>query len=306
MKKILCFVLLLSTALTFSFLLLPKLFFFNPLMFLVSTAVLTGICARATFKFFSSKKRVQSLQLSIAVSAFAISSFAIFLVEYPFWISVPDGFCNQKRVKTIACQFESEITSTSKEYLPIYIVGHGWHTGLMLRTKDLPKEMFPNLNLSEGPAVEIGWGSESFYRAKDYTIELGFKSFVFPNPSLLHVVTLPSEAERNFQHSDLYVYWASPVEYKRMLAFVMKTFTKDESEEFVDLGPGIYGNSRFYRANGSYHFPKSCNAWTANAVFAAGAPIWPDFALSARNTLHQLRLVGDEVRRTEGFKILPN
>ena len=305
MKKILFFLLLLSTSLTVSFLSLPKLFFMNLLMFLLTTAVLITLCAWATSKCLSSKKLLQHIQLGFLVVTAAISSVAIFLVEYPFWISIPDGFCNSKRAKTVACQLESEIINTEDEHFPIYVVGHGWHTGLMLRTKDLPKEMFPKLNLSNGPAIEIGWGSESFYRASDYTFKLGFKSFVFPNPSVLHVVIMPDEAEQNFQHSDLYVYWASHAEYKRMLEFVMKTFTKDDNGVIIDLGPGIYGNSRFYRANGTYHFPKSCNAWTANAVVAAGAPIWPSLALTARNTLHQLRLVGDEIRRTEGFKILP-
>ena len=307
MKKILFFVFTLSTCLTLAYLLLPKLLLFNLTMFTVTTAVITGLCIWATSKFFSEKKALQTVQISITIMAFTLSCLAIFFVEYPFWIAVPEGFCSSKRVKALACQFESEITQTNgDEFLPIYIVGHGWHTGLMLRTEDVPKDLFPDLNLSEGSAIEIGWGSEAFYRADDYTVELGFKSFVIPNPSVLHVVTLSKEAEQNFTHSDLYVYWASRAEYQNMLTFVAATFGKSETGGFIELGPGIYGNSRFYRANGHYHFPKSCNAWTATAIYQAGAPIWPDLALSARNTLHQVHMVGEEIRRTEGFKILPN
>jgi uncharacterized protein (TIGR02117 family) len=307
MTKVLFFFFVLSTCLTSAYLLLPKIFLFNLVVFTATTTAVTGFCIWFTTKSFSRKKRLQSVQLSISIVSFALSCIVVFFVEYPFWISIPEGFCIDKRAKAFTCSLESEILPTNEDvYLPIYVVGHGWHTGLVLRSEDIPPELFAGLNLSEGPAIEIGWGSEAFYRATDYTFQLAFKSFVFPNPSVLHVVTLPKVAEQNFGRSDLYVYWASKAEYQRMLNFVADTFTRNELGKFIDLGPGIYGNSRFYRANGFYHFPKSCNAWTVNAIQKAGAPVWPNLALTARNTLHQVKLVGEEIRRTDGFNLLPN
>jgi uncharacterized protein (TIGR02117 family) len=307
MRKFLFFFFTLSTCLTSAYLLLPKVFLFNLFVFTATTAAITGSCLWFTSKSLSKKKTLQRIQLSIAIVSFVFSCIVIFFVEFPFWISIPDGFCIDKRAKALACAFKSKIYNTNGHaYLPIYVVGHGWHTGLMLRTKDIPPDMFPGLNLSDGPAIEIGWGSEAFYRATDYTFELGFKAFVFPNPSVLHVVILPKDAEQNFTRSDLYVYWASQAEYERMLSFVANTFSKNELGKFIDLGPGIYGDSQFYRAQGFYHFPKSCNSWTVKAILSAGAPVWPNLALSARNTLHQIKLVGEEIRRTDSFNLLPN
>ncbi len=137
MQKLLSFLLLLLTTLTVSFLALPKLFFINLLMFLITTSVLTALCAWITTTYFSEKVILQKVQLGFLVFAAAVSSIAIFLVEYPFWISTPDGFCTSKRAKTAACQLESEITHTQDEHIPIYVVGHGWHTGLMLQYKSL-------------------------------------------------------------------------------------------------------------------------------------------------------------------------
>jgi len=307
MKKYFFAAFILFFIFTVSFLFLPRLFVFNALMFFVSTLAIGFIGIWVSNKAFAAKKSTQNAQVIIAFFLSAVASIAIFFAEYPFWIMVPEGFCNSYRYKSRACHFESEITNNNSEtFLPIYVVGHSWHTGLMLRTKDIPKEQFPDLNLSEGLALEIGWGSESFYRATDYTFRLGFDSFFFSNPSVLHVVTLPKDADMNFPHSDIYVYWASRAEYQRMLRFVADTFMKDEKGRLIDLGPGIYGHSRFYRGLNPYHFPKSCNSWTANAIYQAGAPIWPNLSLTARNTLHQVRLVGEEIRRTDGFKVFPN
>jgi uncharacterized protein (TIGR02117 family) len=307
MKHVIFVFLLTCTLLTAFFLFLPRLFSFSPLLFAITSFGILMSCIFLTRKILSKNLTLQIIQFSSVSMCFFFSAIAIFFVEYPFWVTVPAGFCNSMRVKALACQFESEITHTSEEEnLPIYIVGHGWHTGLLLRTKDLPQNEFLDFNLPKGAAIEIGWGSESFYRATEYTFKLGFSSFVFPNPSVLHVVSLPKEAEQSFSRSDFYVYWASKAEYRRMLDFVAATFSKGVDGRPIDLGPGIYGDSRFFRANGSYHFPKSCNSWTAYAVYQAGAPIWPNLALSARNTLHQMHLVGDKIRSVDGFKILPN
>ena len=38
------------------------------------------------------------------------------------------------------------------------------------------------------------------------------------------------------------------------------------------LGPGLYGDSRFYPAWESFHLFRTCNVWTAQALRAAGLP----------------------------------
>ena len=236
-----------------------------------------------------------------------IAFILVFFAEYPFWINAPENFCLKQRTKAKICAFASELSSSTDDLIPIYIVGHGWHTGLMIRTQDLPENYWRDeLDLDQASAIEIGWGDEGFYRATDYTASLAFKAFALPTPSVMHVVRLTKPAPENFPHSDIYIYWATPSEYQKFLDFVNDTFTRGVDGKVIDLGTGLYGDSKFFRANGSYYFPKSCNAWVAKSLAHAGAPIWPSLSLTARNTLHQIELVGEVLQKTPGFKILPN
>ena len=45
-----------------------------------------------------------------------------------------------------------------------------------------------------------------------------------------------------------------------------------------DLGPGLYGPSRFYRANGTFNIFHVCNHWLADLLDAAGVPTAPVLA----------------------------
>jgi hypothetical protein len=44
------------------------------------------------------------------------------------------------------------------------------------------------------------------------------------------------------------------------------------------LGPGLYGTSLFFRANGAFHLFNVCNHWIANLLDAAGVPTAPVLA----------------------------
>src|SRR3712207_8668119 len=40
----------------------------------------------------------------------------------------------------------------------------------------------------------------------------------------------------------------------------------------VELGPGLYGPSLFFRADGAFHLLSVCNHWTARLLHEAGLP----------------------------------
>lgn len=291
-----------------AYLFLPPLFFYNALLWLASSTLILGGSYRILSKMQPRRPMPRKIYLWSLLMTFVAAVIPAFLVKFPFWITAPDQFCNEVRAKAKICSLESEITRVDRQdYLPIYIVGHGWHTGLMLRREDLSLAAWAaDLDLNSAKAVEIGWGDAGFYRATEYTFTLAFEAFVLPTPSVLHIVKLAEPIESNFPHSDLYVFWASRSDYQRMLEFVGTTFMKNSSGDLVDAGKGIYGNSRFYLGREPFQFPKSCNGWVASALVAAGAPIWPAPALTAPNILHQIELVGEIIRKVPGHNFLPN
>ena len=84
--------------------------------------------------------------------------------------------------------------------------------------------------------------------------------------------------------------------YERLVAFLASSYMRDDQNASIDLGPGIYGSSRFYRAEGKYFFPNTCNKWTARALRSAGCPISPFYAVRAKNVFKQTAKFGTVVR----------
>jgi hypothetical protein len=64
----------------------------------------------------------------------------------------------------------------------------------------------------------------------------------------------------------------------------------------MSLGPGLYGNSRFYLSRETYHLFNTCNVWTARALRAAGLPITPARAISVESLMSQARKFGAVVQ----------
>ena len=78
-----------------------------------------------------------------------------------------------------------------------------FHTGLILRMEDVPRDIWPEVDaIPEHLWVEVGWGSEIFYRAKKITAPVVVGAFL-PNASVLHVVGWDLPPEDLFTSGDL-------------------------------------------------------------------------------------------------------
>ena len=53
----------------------------------------------------------------------------------------------------------------------LYVVDHGWHSGLVVEREELQKHL-PGLQAGSAKYLEIGWGEERFYQARETTIGL--------------------------------------------------------------------------------------------------------------------------------------
>jgi len=168
----------------------------------------------------------------------------------------------------------------------IYIHNHGWHTGLVVTTKEL-NHIFPALavRFPQANYYEIGWGEAGFYQAKRFTLGLAFNGIFCSSGTVLHVVGLTEKPEQHYRPSDLRCIRVCPTQYAPFLKFVQSSFKLDASGQIQPLGKGLYGNSQFYQGTGHYHALNTCNKWTAKALASAGVPINPDFKLTASSVM---------------------
>lgn len=169
----------------------------------------------------------------------------------------------------------------------VYVTSNGFHTGLVVRRADVSPEHWPEVeNGSDLPWVEVGWGSETFYRAQVISPVVVVKAFA-PNASVLHVVNWPVPPDEIFSGEIVRLEVASD-QFDAMCRFIHDTYALDDGRpEF--LGPGLYGESAFYRARGPYYFPNTCNVWTARALRLAGVPILPAVCTTAQAVMLAVR-----------------
>lgn len=188
-------------------------------------------------------------------------------------------------------------TPTPTGMKTVWVVGHGWHTGLVVRKRDISPGLFAGLDcLPDTETVELGWGDEGFYRAEKITAPLIAKAMLVPTPSVLHVAGFDAPVQEVFASSQLVEVSVSSEQFDHMCQFMAETFAKSEIGKSIPLGPGLYGQSTFYRAVGSYYAPKTCNVWTAKALKRAGFAISPQIASTQQGVMMQIRQLAKRSR----------
>lgn len=171
-----------------------------------------------------------------------------------------------------------------------HVVSHGWHTGIVISRRDLI-EVVPALaeDFSRGEYIEVGWGDERFYQAQKVTLSLALRAIFWPTSSVLHVVAVPYPPKRFFPESEVVAVSVPQAGYENLLLFVAASFTRAQGDDIVKLDSGLYGDSRFYRAEGTFHAFNTCNTWVADAVEQTGYPISSAGTITAKGVLSQLR-----------------
>lgn len=153
----------------------------------------------------------------------------------------------------------------------LLIVSHGWHTGIVLERKDLVKLVPPLAgDIGEEGYVEVGWGEERFYQARETTVGMALRAVLQRNSSVLQVVPLPRPARDYFRQSEITEIRVDEQGYRAALAFVAESFTRTPAQGVIRLSPSLYGSGWFYRAEGAFHAFNTCNTWAARAIEKAG------------------------------------
>lgn len=172
---------------------------------------------------------------------------------------------------------------------PIYVVSHGWHTGLVVSGSKLNAAL-PDLveRFGDPTFYEIGWGDNGFYQAKKITTELALKAMFWATGAIVHVVAVPDSPYDSFPHSQISESCISDTELISLISFLKNSFIHDEAGRIVPVAAGIYGNAQFYQGTGRYHLFNTCNKWTAKGLSSAGFNLSPTFKLTASSVMDYL------------------
>jgi uncharacterized protein (TIGR02117 family) len=188
----------------------------------------------------------------------------------------------------------------------IYVIGHGWHTSLVVQRADIPDGLWPtHHDFPQATYLEIGWGDKDFYQAKEPSFGLALRAAVKSTGSVLHIVGFTLPPEEYFPTSDVFAVRLSPSGLAALSTFIHTTYKRDAQGHTIALGQGWYGDSKFYLAEGQYHLFNTCNNWIAQALQVAGAPINSASAMTAGNVLSQVRRFGADLRLPTTLRSTP-
>ena len=181
------------------------------------------------------------------------------------------------------------VTSADRAWPSVQVVDHGLHAGLVLSRSDLLGKL-PALaaTFADGDFIELGWGDEAFYRAPQASLGLALQALLRPTPAVLHAVKISGDPRRRFAGREVIEVRLDADGYRRLLAFVAASFSRSAQGAPVELGPGLYGESRFYRAEGRYSLVRTCNTWLAEALAAAGCPLHPATVVTVGQLMSRL------------------
>lgn len=188
-----------------------------------------------------------------------------------------------------------------EETCSVYVVKHGWHTGLIVVRSNIPPPSWPaSAHFPNARFLEVGWGDEVFYREDDPSLWVTCKAAFWPTPSALHVVGFHEPVEQFFPHQQLVEIRLSEQGHARLCEFIQASYLLDKGGEPIQLGAGQYGDSRFYKARGKFFFPRTCNMWAARALRSAGCPVTPAWAITSGNLMWQVHRFGKILRERPG------
>lgn len=194
-----------------------------------------------------------------------------------------------------ACSSKPDVVQSVPEINPVlghtvYVVNHGWHTGIILPSYRF-KTLLPFLHnrFDDVPYYEFGWGDQNFYQAEEVTTGLTLKSLLLPTRSVVHVVAVKNHPVIFYRGAELYAVSLSESELTALQSFIGQSFHRNPSGNIIMQQRGLYADSQFYTGTGEYHLFNTCNTWTAKGLQSAGLDISPTFKLTAGSVISFLK-----------------
>jgi uncharacterized protein (TIGR02117 family) len=179
----------------------------------------------------------------------------------------------------------------------VYLVSHGWHAGIVIKRADIPQGVWPqHKDFPDAEFLEVGWGDNDYYQTPDAHLGITLKAALLPTASALHIVGFSGPVSSYFPRSEIIKIRLSEPGFEKLCRTLAQSYWKDPAGDTVPLGPGLYGNSLFYRSRETYHLLNNCNAWMARALRIAGCPISPASILTVKQLMTSVSACGTVIQ----------
>jgi len=171
----------------------------------------------------------------------------------------------------------------------VWLIAGPLHTGMVLPYGWLLESGFvPPPGLGHPTYVTLSWGERTAYVQKSWLNPWQVcRAFFTPSPSVMEVIPFNGYVVNVCRQQRV---WRKLVPRERgpqLAAFLNHVCRSGPDGRPIVIGPSSWGGGFLLEGQYSYHLPRICNVWTAQAIEACGGQMYPWFALTANGLVRQ-------------------
>ncbi len=171
----------------------------------------------------------------------------------------------------------------------IYIVQEAWHTGIVLKTRDVSREIWPEIkNYQEKKYIDVSWGDERYYQKPGINILLAARAVFFPTTAVIRLLGFDSAIEHfYFDYRSIRVIMDS-TQFNALCHSIAYSLRRNDQHNVIPSM--VYGKSeKFFIAKRKYHVFRTCNTWVLLLLKHAGLSVNPFMAITSGQLFRRLK-----------------
>jgi len=184
----------------------------------------------------------------------------------------------------------------SERNVPVFIVNHGWHVAIAIESSYIKPHLPQPDQYPDAKYLMFGWGDRCYYTNRNAGTWLMLRAAIFPTESVLHVAGVNRPLDQYFRSSTIVRIMISTQGADQMSKYIANQFRITDGALTV-AADGLYPNSIFFEAKGSYYFPKTSNNWTARVLRKSGFPISTFYSITSGNVVKQAARHGEVIQK---------
>jgi uncharacterized protein (TIGR02117 family) len=172
------------------------------------------------------------------------------------------------------------------------VVSNGWHTAIVVpRSEFVATGLLPESAHYPGAAfLEFGWGDRVYYPAQEKTLGMTLGAALTATPAVLHMAGLARAPGPRDADSEVVRVALTEGGFRHLVRAIADEFKRPEGGRAEPTSPGLYPDSHFYDARGTFHLLNTCNTWTARMLRAGGVKLSPSGVITADELMARLRV----------------
>ena len=184
----------------------------------------------------------------------------------------------------------------------VSVFSNGWHTAIVVSRRDVVAAgLLPEADdFPDAAFLEFGWGDQVYYPAKKKTFGMALDATLTATPAVMHMAGLARSPEQTYASSEIVTVAMTESGLRHLVRAIAGEFNRPEGGRAYPVSSGLYPDSNFYSARGSFHLFNTCNTWTARMLRAAGVNLSPSGVITADDLVARLRAAIGSNRLSDG------